>query len=563
MVNVASHLIAAARAHPHRPAVIAPAGSDRAGRAAYVQHTFAQLDRESDRLAHGLAAAGIGRGTRTVLMVRPGLEFFEIVFAMFKAGAVPVVVDPGMGVGRMLACYRTAGAEAFIGIPLAHAVRTLFRNAFRGVRSVVTVGRRWFWGGPTLQQLRRRAPEAPFPLTATGRDETAAILFTTGATGPAKGAIYTHGNFDAQLAQIRSHLDFGEGETDLSTFPLFALFYPALGVTAVVPDMDPTRPAAANPERIVAAIHDHGVTNMFASPALLERLGAYGERRGLTLPSLRRVISAGAPVHARTIERMAGLLAPEAEIHTPYGATEAVPVASIRGREVLEETRAMTERGYGICVGRPINDLPVRIIAVCDEPIARWSDDLALPPGEIGEIVVQGPLVSRGYVNNPAADALANIPDGSALWHRMGDLGWMDRKGRIWFCGRKSHRVITASGTLYTIPCEAIFNTHPAVFRSALVGLGPRQRQVPAVCIELTAEGRRRQRAVLKTELLELGRGCELTREIRIILFHPGFPVDVRHNAKIFREELARWAARRVSAGELAAAAAAAAPERA
>jgi acyl-CoA synthetase (AMP-forming)/AMP-acid ligase II len=556
VVNVAAHLVAAAAAHPHRRAVVAPAGRDRAGRAAYSQLTFAQLDRESDRLAHGLVRAGIGRGVRTVLMVRPGIEFFEIIFALFKAGAVPVVVDPGMGVRRMLACYRSAGAEAFIGIPLAQAVRTLFRSAFRGVRAVVTVGRRWFWGGATLAGLRRGG-DPHFPLAPTGPGETAAVLFTTGATGPAKGAIYTHGNFDAQLAQIRTHLDFEADEVDLSTFPLFALFYPALGVTAVVPDMDPTRPARANPERLIEAIRDQGVTNMFASPALLERLSAYGTGRGLVLPSLRRVISAGAPVQAATIERMQGLLEPGAEIHTPYGATEAVPVASILGREILAETRAMTDRGYGICVGRPINDIPVRIIAVTDDPIARWSDDLALPAGEIGEIAVKGALVSPGYVNNSAADALAKIPEGNTFWHRMGDLGWMDRKGRIWFCGRKSHRVITAAGTLYTIPCEAVFNTHPAVFRSALVGIGPRSRQVPAVCIELAPAGRKAPRRALLKELLELAARNDLTRDIRIVLFHRRFPVDIRHNAKIFREELARWAARKVRPAALARAAAA------
>jgi acyl-CoA synthetase (AMP-forming)/AMP-acid ligase II len=549
-VNVAAHLTAAAQNHPFKRAVVCPSGRDRCGRVTYAQLTFQQLDRESDRLAHGLKCAGIGRGTRTILMVRPSLEFFELIFAIFKVGAVPVVVDPGMGIRRMLACYRSTRPQAFIGIPTAHAVRTLFPKYFPAVRIWVTVGRRWAWGGFSLSKLRG-ASRQPFQAARTGRDDLAAILFTTGSTGPAKGVVYTHGNFDAQLQQIRAHLDFAPDELDLSTFPLFALFYPALGVTAVVPDMDPTRPARVDPKRIIEAIANQGITNMFASPALLDRVGFYGRSQGIRLPSLKRVISAGAPVQARTIELFAPLLAPGADIHTPYGATEAVPIASIRGTEILAETRSLTDQGYGICVGRPINDIPIRIIAVSDDPIRRWKDELLVPQGEIGEIVVQGALVSRGYFENPLADSLSKIPDSGGFWHRMGDLGWLDRKGRIWFCGRKSHRVIAIRGTLYTIPCESIFNTHPLVYRSALVGIGPANRQVPVICIELKKTKKRIARKTIKAELLGLGSQHEITRQIKIVLFHDAFPVDIRHNAKIFREQLARWAARKVKPAEI------------
>lgn len=546
-VNVAFHLEHMARTRPFKRAVVCPAGRDGAGRAAYAHLTFAQLNREADYLARGLARRGIARGTRTILMVRPSLEFFALIFAVFKTGAVPVVVDPGMGIRRMLDCYRSTRPEAFIGIPLAQAVRTLFRGHFATVRTWVTVGRRWFWGGPTLAQIRTPGPQA-FETARTGRDDTAAILFTTGSTGPAKGAVYTHGNFDAQLRQIADHLRFGEDEVDLSTFPLFALFYPALGVTAVIPDMDPARPARANPARIIEAIFDQGVTNMFASPALLERVGRYGRDKGIRLPSLKRVISAGAPVQARTIETFSALLIDGAEVHTPYGATEAVPIVSILGGEILAETRRHTDEGYGICIGRPINATQVRIITVSDEPIARWSRELPVPAGEIGEIAVKGELVSRGYFENPQADALAKIPDEVGFWHRMGDLGWMDAKGRIWFCGRKSHRVVTAAGTLYSVPCESIFNTHPRVRRSALVGVGPAEARLPVICIELAQEDGGGDPKAVEPELLELAAANEITRSIRMILFHPSFPVDIRHNSKIFREQLAVWAEKKVGA---------------
>jgi acyl-CoA synthetase (AMP-forming)/AMP-acid ligase II len=478
-------------------------------------------------------------------MVRPSIEFFALIFAIFKTGAVPVVVDPGMGIRRMLSCYRSTRPEAFIGIPLAHVVRTLSPKFFNTVNTWITVGRRWFWGGPTLDHIRLPDWE-PFQTAGTARDETAAILFTTGSTGPAKGALYTHGNFDAQLQQIKTHLNMAADEIDLSTFPLFALFYPALGVTAVIPDMDPTRPALVNPERIIEAANNQGITNMFASPALLNRVGAYGKKKAIKLPSLKRVISAGAPVSPDNIEQFSALLSDDAQIHTPYGATEAVPIISITSNEILTETRSLSEKGYGICIGRPINNIDIQLIKISDDPIDTWSDDLRVARGEIGEITVKGALVSREYYNDPKATALAKIEENGEIRHRMGDLGWMDKKERLWFCGRKSHRVITVDGTLFTIPCEAIFNKHPAVFRSALVGIGPRPEQKPAICIELAKSNAGINKRGLTDELLELAAASELTRNIRTVLFHKSFPVDIRHNSKIFREKLAVWAEQKI-----------------
>jgi len=545
IVNVATYLKRMAGSRPYKRAVVYPVGTDKHGRIAYAHLTFRQFDKESDCVAHGLTAAGIVRGTRTILMVPPGPEFFVLIFGMFKTGAVPVVVDPGMGIGRMLDCLKESRPEAFIGIPKAHVLRTLRPGFFKTVNTYVTVGRRWFWGGLTMADVRK-IPWRPFEITPTEKDETAAILFTTGSTGPAKGAIYTHGNFDAQLHQIGTHLNMSDDEIDLSTFPLFALFYPALGVTAVIPDMDPTRPAEVNPVKITEAIVNQGVTNMFASPALLNRVGRYGKKKAIKLPSLKRVISAGAPVSPEVIERFATMLTNGAQIHTPYGATEAVPIISITSDEILSETRALSESGYGYCIGRPINDIPVRIVRITDEPIERWSDNLLVEDGEIGEIVVKGALVTRQYFERPKADALAKIEDEKGFWHRMGDLGWRDKKGRIWFCGRKSHRVITEKGTLYTVPCESIFNNHHMVFRSALVGIGSSPGQKPVVCIELEKTKGEPDQDQIREDLLTMAQRNPLTQDIETILFHDAFPVDIRHNSKIFREQLAVWAEKKL-----------------
>jgi len=375
------------------------------------------------------------------------------------------------------------------------------------------------------------------------------VLFTTGSTGPARGAIYTHGTFDAQIRTIQRQFDIGADEIDLPTFPLFALFDPALGMTAIIPQMDPTRPARANPERLIEAIVNQGVTNLFASPALLRPLGAYGRERGIRLPSLRRVVSAGAPVPPELIEGFLPLLTEGTEIHTPYGATEAVPIASIGSREILGETRRFSDQGYGLCVGHALEGLDVRIIGISDAPIETWSDALIVSEGEIGEIVVRGDLVTGGYFEQPEADRLTKIADGKRFWHRMGDLGWMDKKGRIWFCGRKSQRVTTPRGTLYTIPCEAVFNRHAAVRRTALVGLGEPVHQQAVICVELKSEGAGIDRRQLAAELTALAAANEMTREIETFLVHPEFPVDIRHNDKIHREKLALWAASRIRQG--------------
>jgi acyl-CoA synthetase (AMP-forming)/AMP-acid ligase II len=545
IVNVATYLRSMARIQPYKRAVVCPSGRDREGRVAYTHLTFRQLDIESDCLARGLDDIGVSRGVRTILMVKPSLDFFALVFALFKVGAVPVVVDPGMGVSRMLNCLKESRARALVGIPPAHVLRTLAPAYFKSVNAFITVGTRWFWGGQTLQQVRSKHWE-PYPMADTQADEIAAILFTTGSTGPAKGVFYTHGVFDAQVRNIRTQFGITPGEIDLPTFPLFALFDPALGMTAIIPDMDPTKPARVDPDKIIEAIVNHGVTNMFASPALLNRVGRHGKEKGIKLPTLKRVISAGAPATPANIEQFSAMLTANAQIHTGYGATEAMPVSSFGSREILNETRTLSEKGYGMCVGKPISGVDLRIIRISDGPIARWTDDLALPDGEIGEIAVRGDQVTRGYFERPRDDAHAKIDDGDTFWHRMGDLGWMDKKGRVWFCGRKSHRVVTEKNAMFTIPCEAIFNNHPRVFRSALVGVGPKGRQRPVICIEVDPDGSGRDKKGLKQELLELAKSSPITEEIQTILFHRGFPVDIRHNSKIFREKLAAWAEKKI-----------------
>jgi acyl-coenzyme A synthetase/AMP-(fatty) acid ligase len=549
-VNIAAPLRVMAEVLPHTLAIAQPHGRDRHGRVRYRHLTYRELHAESDALASGLEQVGIRRGTRTVLMVTPGLEFFALTFALFKVGAVVVLIDPGMGVKNLGVCLREAEPQAFIGVPRAHLARVLLGWARQTVRTCVTVGPRLGWGGVSLEQVRRLgAKSAAYKPAPTRADETAAVLFTSGSTGIAKGAVYTHGIFATQVEMLRRTYGIEPGEVDLPTFPLFGLFGPALGMTSVIPEMDPTRPADVDPRKILDAIRHFGVTNLFGSPALIRRVGGYGAARGAKLPTLRRVISAGAPVPAAAVERFCTMLAAGVQVHTPYGATEALPVASIGSDEILGDTRHYTPQGAGVCIGRPVEGMRVKIIRISDDPIPAWGDDLELPRGETGEVVVQGPVVTRSYYNRPESTALAKItdPDRGGFYHRMGDLGYLDDRGRLWFCGRKSQRVVTPAGTLCTVPCEGVFNAHPAVHRTALVGVPGPGGVEPVLCVEVEKEAASLPPEVLRQELLALGAAHPQTRAVRTVLFHPSFPVDIRHNAKIFREQLAAWAAKQLA----------------
>jgi acyl-CoA synthetase (AMP-forming)/AMP-acid ligase II len=276
------------------------------------------------------------------------------------------------------------------------------------------------------------------------------------------------------------------------------------------------------------------------------------------------VLSCGAPVPADVLQRTLACVHPEAEMHTPYGATECLPVATIGAGEVLNETAAQSAQGAGVCVGRKFTCGDWRVIRITDAPIVTIDQAEELPAGQVGELIVRGPQVSPEYVVGEKGvrgdpNALAKILDGQEIWHRVGDVGYFDDQQRFWYCGRKAHRVETAAATLYSVCCEAIFNQHAQVRRSALVGVGHPGAQTPVLVVE-TARGRQSFRRAsgkgsgrgrqawlqLVDQLRELGQQHPLTKDIRKFLWHPSLPVDVRHNAKINREQLAEWASTRL-----------------
>ena len=549
--NIARHLGLMAAASPTTAALKIPRGRTRTGDIDYLTLTFAELAAEVAVWQLRLTTAGVRPGDRTLLMVRQGLPLIASAFALFSLGAVPVVIDPGMGLKNFLACVARSRPTALVGIPLAQILSHLFRPTFSSIRIRIpasgSLTARLTTPGSQLSTLN--------PQLAARRDsELAAILFTSGSTGAPKGVCYEHGHFDAQVRLIRATYSIQPGEIDLPFLPIFALFNPALGMTTIVPEIDPRRPAALDPAKIVQAIRQENVTNSFGSPTLWQKIGAHCIAEAITLPTVRRVLCAGAPVPA-SLWTAARTFLPLGQLHSPYGATESLPLASISSAEI-ENQNSKFENSSGACVGHPVSEVTIKIIAPTDTPIATLAEARELPPGEIGEIIATGPIVTRTYDSLPEATALAKIValPGSqlsalnsrlgreaAVYHRLGDCGYLDADGRLWFCGRKAERVTTAQGILYTEPCERIFRAHPRATRCALIGLGRAPDQLPAMVIEASVRDSTETRAFAR-ELRALALTSPHTAAIKRFYFHPKFPVDVRHNAKIHRLTLAQWA---------------------
>lgn len=506
--------------------------------------SFAELNCLSDGYATYLSDNGVKPGDRVMLMVTPSADFICLTFALFKIGVTIILVDPGMGYRNLLRCIEGVQPTIFIGIPKARLFAAIFRRPFRSVNHAFCCGNSFgLFGKDIRSQVGKDS--RPFPVYLPTEEDIAAIIFTTGSTGPPKGVRYEHAVFSAQLERIRDYYGIDATHVDQPAFPLFALFSASLGACSVIPDMDPTRPAQVDPEKFIASIERYGVTYSFGSPAIWNVVSRYCLEKKIRLKSLRKVLMAGAPVSGELLERVAAILPDDAKIFTPYGATESLPIVSMESREILQETWPQSRIGKGVCVGRALPGIDIRIIEIQDRAVPVYDASLELPIGKIGEIVVRGNVVTKSYENNPHETVLAKMQDEglNSFWHRMGDTGYLDKEGRLWFCGRKAHRVITSVGTLFTIPCEAIVNEHKDIYRSALVGIpeGDGHFSKPVLILEPVKEytGSYEQ---LIVEASYLAAASPVTSEIETFLVHKNFPMDIRHNAKIFREKLADWA---------------------
>ncbi len=542
LLNVGQLLTRAAANWPDHPAIAEPDGRG------WKHITYGQMERDTNRLANGFLASGIRPGQRVAMLVPPGIDFVSIVFALLKTGAVIILVDPGIGRDNLVRCLSESKPVSIVGIPKAHIARMIFRKQFPLARNNFVIGK-WWPGCTSVNKFRTTASDQ-FEYRTEGHDNEAAIIFTSGSTGPPKGVAYNHGNFINQAIEIRDYFEIQPGGADVSGFPLFALFNSAMGKTTVFPKMDFTRPADISPELFLAAAEHWQADQAFGSPALWNTVSRWCEKNNKTLPTIKRALSAGAPVPSHVLQRVRKVIGEGGEMYTPYGATEALPVACNSASTVLGETGKATDQGKGVCVGGRFSKIEWRLIGITDEPIANLDQASDVQDGEIGELIVSGPVVTRQYVTRTDANALAKIEDGDKFWHRMGDVGYFDNRKRFWFCGRKSQRVCIGNETLFTVPCESIANTHPAIYRSALVGMGSGNKRVPAIAVEpwpehWPATEERRQRLVAEVEGLLLKH--ETTQKITRVMLMKQLPVDIRHNSKIFREKVAVAAAEHFS----------------
>ncbi len=525
-------LFAALRTAPDKPAVI----TCRRGQVDQLSYG-ALLDR-ARRLVGGLRRQGLEPRDRVLVLTRPGETLFVTILGLLLGGMVPVLADPGLGLDRMLSCIQDAQVDGVIGLRRARLLRWLRPQAFQRVKAWVTTDGR-FPGTVPLARLLKASPQGS---PAVDPESTALIVFTSGSTGPAKGVEMTYRNLEGSFASFRALM--GEqrpGELDLMALPAVSLISLGLGRSCLIPDINFSRLAQVDGEHLLGHFQRFPVSVAFVSPILCYKLAERAVADPTPLPRVRVLMTGGAPIPARVAVALRKLL-PHGEFYPSLGATEVLPATLMRAQEIEEETGALTEQGKGVCVGLPLPQTEIRIIQPVEGPIPVWQAELQLPPGQIGEIVVRGPQVSPRYYRREAETRLAKIPDpAGGFWHRMGDMGYLDEKGRLWFCGRKKHRVITPEGVFYPVCAEGIFNTLAFVYRSALVGAGGGL----ALVVEPRRKPSRKETQAWRQRILELAAAHDLP--LKHVLFYPkAFPTDRRHNSKIERLELAAWAERRV-----------------
>ena len=491
--------------------------------------------------------SGISAGDKTLLFVNPGPGLIIWAFALFRLGAIPIVIDPGMGARSFLSCIQRTKPNAMVGISRAFWLSRLLPRSFRTVR-------RRYLVRPGFHTLNKKVEQSFLP-NATLPDALAAIVFTSGSTGIPKGVRYLHRTFDAQINALQNVFGMEAGEVDLTTLPIFGLFNPALGITSVLPDIDPRRPAQADPAKLVRSLLDHDVTTAFASPVIGKKVANECQNFRTSLNKIKRFFLAGAPVPPSLAEQLSQCI-PHGRVIVPYGATEALPVSFTDSSEI-SDCKSSTLEGKGSLVGTPIPGAKVRILDITHAPLPDYPEGFdGLEQGVVGEICASGKMVTAGYDRMPGATCDARFKIGKAEYHRMGDLGYIDEHKRLRFLGRKAECVRTANGLIETERCEPAISQLSFVQRCALIGLGESPGQEPCLVVEpVRSQVRQLGEIVLRRKILEACQDSFPEFQIQRVFFEKKIPVDARHNAKIHRLALSRkwsrWVARKPKLGKL------------
>ena len=561
-MNIAFKLREQAELRPDKKAVLYPKERNSINKKyEYEFLTFEELEDLSNLYGFILQKEGITKNTKVLLFLRPSLDFTALTFALFKIGAIPILIDPGMGKKNLIHSISQVKPQALIAVQEVHVIKQFFSDSFKSCKIFINSGNLQLPQTKTLKNLKEKWVDAflkksSFKIEARKPEDKAAILFTSGGTGIPKGVVYTHKIFSSQLTMLQEMFNLNHKEVDLPGFPLFSLFTIGIGMTSCIPDMNPSKPSHCNPEKLVQNIIDNQATFVAGSPAIWERVADYCITLNKTLPSIKFLVMFGAPVSINLHEKFEKVLS-NGTTYTPYGATESLPLCQFSGKEILKETAALSRKGNGTCVGLPVKGISLRIIPITEKEIPFLKLTRTLPPFEIGEIIVSGDVVTAEYYKMEEQTKEAKIIDEQGqLWHRMGDVGYLDQDGKLWFCGRKTHRVQVdlikkekkQKKELYSIPCEAVFNEHPEVKRTALIQTKEKGQETASIVIERTDKKRLRgiKKHRFEKEILLIAKNFEHTSLIKKIYYHKSFPVDVRHNIKIDRIKLREVSSKKV-----------------
>ncbi len=548
-MNLYSYLADAAQRAPERVAVAAPVPDADPPASAHTCLTFGELHAGAGHVAAGLASLGVGRGDRVVLMVPVSVDLYRVVAALFRLGAVPVLMDPWMGVGKMAACVRHTEARAFIGVPLAHALLS-WRPGLGSLTRVMVGGPRWL-PGPRVEEMLRAA--GPGPATVDlGADDPALITFTGGSTGRPKGVFRSHGVLDAQHRGTMGCMGVSEGSVHMQTFPNMVMSNIAAGATSVIPCYRQGHPAEADPAALARQARRFGVTGICGPPALLVRLADHCIARNAPLTRVRRIVVGGSAVGFDVVRRLERATRPGAAV-VLYGSSEAEPLATLRGGPAFRRARRVLREGGGLCVGRPPAGLGLEIIAVPARSGPIHADEaglraMQLPPGEVGELLVRGSHVSAGYYRNPSADEAIKIRTGpDRTWHRLGDLGYVDAAGRIFLVGRVNDAVrLGGAAAVHPLAVEPVVDALPFVARSGIAGIDGDGGPGLVIAYEPRSGGRRRGERARREQRVRAACGRVGVHPDRVLEL-ARIPVDARHNGKVDHARLAVLCRRRLS----------------
>ncbi|MEE2959810.1 MAG: AMP-binding protein [Myxococcota bacterium] len=529
-----------AEAHPEAVALNYPRGKRGEG---WNTLTYTELEHRIEAFSQGYRRLGFESGDRVLLMFAPSLQFYPAIFGLLRAGLVPVFIDPAMGIGKVLACVESIKPRALIAPAALHTVSLFLRSTFKSVDIRIVAGR-WSWlFGPTLTQLERATRGTQLPECNLGLHDDASIVFTSGSTGPPKAVVMSRYCMAERIRALEAMLKLAPETQVVETLLVYTILWLSMGLTVSVPEIDVKSPSKADPEAVVDAILKFKPNFASASLIVWQKLVRYAETHKTHFPSLKTLLTSSAPIPVSLHKRLRAFVNEEVELYTPYGATEALPVTNIGTQEILGGTAEATMRGEGICLGHAAPGMEIRIIALQSQELPTWDKVQLLEAGEIGEVVVCGGGVSTEYRNAPGANEKSKIHEGELLWHRMGDLGYLDSDNRLWFCGRTMHRLDTENGLVPAVPVEQIFLQHPAVFRAALVGVGRAGKERGVLCVEL--EGGQSWSEEVALDIICLSQGTRWEGVVEEAVHYPNLPTDPRHNSKIIREEVKEWVSRR------------------